>query len=220
MVEAQVHWSDSSDYMADAIAIINKAWTTGTYTRPMPVRTVMNFVYRTSKKTPARNSDLYDRFMAIVPVVYHREDETAWMLANLHLRHSTKPDTSRLMQILRSDQAHVQRWYRPSTYQAGLDIIFVTCAHAQRCIAEGRESDARWVMDNAYDRAPFLFSGGAALSSFKAETAAAEPTMAWMPPERELREGVRLDKDGNVYTMEKSQKIVKAFQYPSRKWTT
>jgi hypothetical protein len=97
-------------------------------------------------------------------------------------------DRAKLMSNATSDLRHIR-------------LVFITCALAQRCIAEGSES----VMDNAYDRAPFLFSGGTALSSFKADTAAAEPIMVWMPSKRELWEGVRLDKDSNVYTMEKSE---------------
>ena len=80
-----------------------------------------------------------------------------------------------------------------------------------------QESDAKWVMDNAYDRTRYLFSGAAALKSFKAkaETDATTP-VAWTPSERELEAGVKLDKDGNLCPPEK---MLTAFQYP-RKWTT
>jgi hypothetical protein len=58
--------------------------------------------------------------------------------------HPTQPDTSKLLQIMRSDGAYVQYWLKPDTYAAGLSIIFNMCTLAQRCRAEGRESDARW----------------------------------------------------------------------------
>lgn len=103
----------------------------------------------------------------------------------MHLRLPTRPYTSKLMHILRSDQVHVQRWFRPSTYQAGLEVIFTTCVLAQRCLSEGRESDAKWVMDHAYDRAPYLFSGAAAIRAFKAKTeAAVSAASSWTPSQR------------------------------------
>ena len=216
MVEAQVHWTDSTNFMADAIAMIVKARDMKTSTEHMPIRAAMKFVFRVMKKTPAQNSDLYDRFMALVPVSHQREDERDYILATLHIRHPSRPDASKMMQILRSDQAHVQRWLRPSTYQAGVEVIFTMCALAQRCLAEGKVSDAKWVMDNAYDRAPYLFSGAAALQSFKTKTEAAAPALVvWTPSQRELEKGVTLDKDGKL-----SPKETTAFQYPSRKWTT
>jgi hypothetical protein len=60
------------------------------------------------------------------------------------------------------------------------------CTLAQRCRAEGRESDARWVLDHAYHRVPFLFSGNAALLSFKTRVRGVLPErFATEPSERE-----------------------------------
>lgn len=153
-----------------------------------------------TKKAPTQDVRLYERMMAMVQNIYYREDESGWRLALLHLRHPTRPNTSRLMRILRSDQPHLERWFRPESYTAGLDVIFTTCELAQACVADGRKSDAKWVMDFAYDRAPYLFSGAAALKSLKAETEGVAPSrISWKPSKKELEDGKATDKDGNLY---------------------
>lgn len=194
MVQSQVYWSDSPDYVADAIVIVVRAWD-----MHIPIRAALQFVMSIMKKTPTRDARLYERVMTMVQKTHHREDQTEWRLALLHLRHPTRPDTSGLMRILRSDQLHVQRWFRPESYVAGLEVLFTMCELAQACAADGRKSDAKWVLDLGYDRAPYLFSGAAALKSFKAKTEGVTPSpVSWKPSKKEVGDGKQIDKDGNL----------------------
>lgn len=196
LVEAQVHWSDDSNFIDNSIATVIKAYD---MRKSMPIRSATLFLMKVMKKAPTQNEDLHDRFAEIVQKIYTLEDEGGWFVAELRLYHPTRPDASPLMQILRSDEAHVQRWFEPQTYSAGLNVIFTICALARRCIADGKKTDARWVLDHAYDKAPYLFSGGSALQSFRDRVRDAIPTTpTYKPSKKELARGVEVDKDGNV----------------------
>lgn len=209
MVEAQVYWSDSRDYIADAIAIVDKAWNMTTPTTRIPTRAALKFVCNVTKKHPTQNAELHDRLVDMMQKKFSREDENNWIMASLCLFHPTRPDTSRFMQILESDGAHLRSWFRPTNHNGGLDVLFTMCALAQRCLAEGRKSDATWELDYAYDRVPQLFSGGAALKSFRAKTSAAAPTaVTWPPSKAELEKGIQLDKEGNIIFSEKARKAL------------
>lgn len=166
MVETQVYWSDESDCVADTMATVVKAFDNGM----LIVRDAAMFVYKVTKKAgPTQSEEVYDRFTSIVKRTYARKEQRTTMIACLDLFHPTRPDTSKWMQLLRSDPPFIQNWYRPLTYPAGLEILGITCNLARKCAAEGRRSDATWVLDHAYERVPYLFSGGPGLKSFHAK---------------------------------------------------
>ena len=196
MVEAQTYWRDGSDYLADAMATVIKAWDKNLGV----ARTATMFVYKLMKGVPVRNEQVFERFTKIVGSCFSRGDQRAFMLANLDLVHPTRPDTSRMVQLLRSDTPYVQARYHPQSYPAGLELLGSTCRLARKCMAEGKRSDAEWVLDHAYDRVPYLFSGGSGLRSFKAEMGDAVQTAYTMKPSRNESKSQRmiLDKDGNV----------------------
>jgi len=196
MVAAQIYWSNSADCLADAVATIHKAWSEN-----MPiVRPATMFVYKAMKKFPIKSTKFHDQLTEIVEKIFRREDERALMSAILDLTHPTRSDTSKLIQLLRSDTPFVQQWLQPSSYAAGFSVLGITCRLARKCMAQGRRSDTKWVLDHVYDRAPYLLSGGQALRSFKSsvESTAERPRMR-TPSSKELEaENMILDQDGKI----------------------
>jgi hypothetical protein len=195
MVAAQTYWNDGPDYTADAMATVLKAWG-----KRMPiVRPATMFVYKAMKKNPTPSPELYDRFAEIVDISFRRDEQRAFMSATLELQHPTRSDTVKMMQLLRSDPPFVQEWLRPQTYSAGLAVLHVTCHLARKCMAQGRRSDATWVLDHVYDRVPDLLSGGQGLRSFKASVEDADGrSYKYTPSKKELKNGIRFDKDGSA----------------------
>lgn len=122
------------------------------------------------------------------------------MVACLNLFHPTRLDTSKMMQLLRSDPLFTQDWYRPLTYSAGLEVLAITYHLARKCAAEGRRSDATWVLDHAYIRVPYLLSGWPGLRSFHAKVRdEVQRRHSLKPSVKEIkRANSMLDKDGKL----------------------
>jgi hypothetical protein len=150
MIQAQIHWTEDEDYLADAITTLIKAWDMNGASKSIhiPLRTPTIYLLKMMIKIPTCNVVLYDRFATIVRTLFTREGgESEWLVAQMLLRHPQQPGTSESLKLLRSNGAFVQHWLSPETYQAGLSVLFTTCTLAQRCKAEGRESDAKWVLN-------------------------------------------------------------------------
>lgn len=130
------------------MATIVKVWDNGM----LIVRDAAMFVYKVKKKAgPTQSEEVYDHFTSIVKRIYTREEQRSTMIACLDLFDSTRPDTSKMMQLLRSDPPFIQNRYRPLTYPASLEVLGITCNLARKGAAEGRGSDATWVLDHAYE---------------------------------------------------------------------
>lgn len=154
-------------------------------------------MFKILKNASIEDEELHDRFTAIVEKSFKREEQRASMLAHLDLLHPTRSDASGMIQLLRSDGPFVQQLFRPETCFAGLSVIFFNCRLARRCMADGRRSDATWVLDHVYDQVPYLLSGGSGLRSFKAKMQGAKANFRKRPSKSELkRADLVLDNDG------------------------
>ena len=162
-------------------------------------------VFKIMKNASIKDETLHNRFEEIVKKTFTREDDRAYMLAYFDLLRTTRSDTSWMMQLLRSDGPYMQQLFRPTTYSAGLNILSLTCLLARKSVANGRRSDAIWVLDHVYDRAPYLLSGGSGLRSFKAKVQGAVANFSKRPSKAELkRADLVLDKDGNLMSRDEA----------------
>lgn len=89
-------------------------------------------VFKIMKHASIKDETLHNRFEEIVKKTFTRKDDRAYMLAYFDLLRTTRSDTSRMMQLLRSDGPYMQQLFRPTTYSAGLNILSLTCLLARK----------------------------------------------------------------------------------------
>ena len=206
IVEAQVSWSESTDYWGDAI----KSLLESNRMRLSIARPAVLFLFRMIMATPKSAVDpgLYNQLASLLDGVYPKNKE--YHRARFDLRHPVRPSTASFMELLKSgvnSNQDVKRWMNPKTPSAGAMLFFTLINLAQSCLAEGNRANAEWVLDLGYDRVPQLFSGKAQYLMFMSEVedTIVPPSAPRKATKFEIAAGKEVDADGNLITSPAAQ---------------
>jgi hypothetical protein len=199
MVEAQVFWSESTDYWTDAIKSLMESQTM----RFGIGRLAALFLYKTMMATHKAVIDpvLYGQLAFLVAELFPERKD--FVLAHFDLRHPVRPSTARFLKLLETgvdhDQ-HLKHWFNPKTLPAGSQLFHTLVFLAQRCLAEGHKANAERVLDIGYDHAPQLFSGEAGFEVFKNEVknTVKPPPIPRKATPADIAAGKEVDADGNI----------------------
>lgn len=162
IIRAQIYWSESPYYAFDATSAILDGIPSDLHLNKSQA---ISFICTNALVMAGsfKDVDLYER---LVSTAAHMFDGRRGLLAHLDLAHPTRPSAHRLLDLYRNERAQMNREERRKrrrflepTQPSGWSRLKISVLEAIRvCVAQNKESEARWLLDAAYDHAPLLFT--------------------------------------------------------------
>lgn len=158
IVKAQVFWSDSPYYASDAVsAVLNGVPPDLKMSKTPAISHIC--INAPGMAASFKDVELYERLLSLARRLFDGRDRR---LACLDLTHPTRPSADRFLDSLSNMQTAVsgegyQQLLVP-TNPAQMERLSTSIMEAVRVsVVQSKESEARWILDVAYDHVPSLF---------------------------------------------------------------
>ena len=207
-VQAQIHWTSNPDFTADALATITQKHNTVTLwdKRSALLRLITVLLNRSGT---CKDVDLFDRFRRAAYALFKELDFTRPNLAILDLVHPTRPSAEPYLHLLRTAAASdesansIGLFFETKSLKAAEGLRAIIYQIIRVCLVEGKQKDATWFLDFAYDNKPELFETAAVLLNYLGGLEKVHSEREVVPRKRkptteEIQTGVPVDEFGHM----------------------